>query len=203
MTTTGRTRRSTSCSAQRKLTVPTMLVVGQWDQEDSYGAPAVYRALEPQDTNNDMLTPGDRAVAAQRGQLRGLRRSARLTFEGDTGAAVPPRRDEAVPRPSSEGPCAARQHAAGADLCDRRPTTGSRRRHWPDGDADAALPRSRASGSASTSPAPAGHDDYVSDPAKPVPFVPRPVHLRRRRRVEALAGPRPALRRRPARRADL
>ena len=30
---------------KRKLTVPTMLVVGQWDQEDSYGAPAVYKAL--------------------------------------------------------------------------------------------------------------------------------------------------------------
>ena len=32
--------------AGRPLTVPTMLEVGQWDQEDSYGAPAVYRALE-------------------------------------------------------------------------------------------------------------------------------------------------------------
>ncbi len=32
--------------AQHALTVPTMLEVGQWDQEDSYGAPAVYRALE-------------------------------------------------------------------------------------------------------------------------------------------------------------
>ena len=31
--------------AARKLTVPTMLVVGEWDQEDSYGAPAVYKAL--------------------------------------------------------------------------------------------------------------------------------------------------------------
>ena len=34
--------------AARPLTVPTMLEVGQWDQEDSYGAPAVYRALEGQ-----------------------------------------------------------------------------------------------------------------------------------------------------------
>ena len=30
-------------------TVPTMLEVGQWDQEDSYGAPAVYRAIEPKE----------------------------------------------------------------------------------------------------------------------------------------------------------
>ena len=32
--------------AARTLTVPTMLVVGQWDQEDSYGAGAVWKALE-------------------------------------------------------------------------------------------------------------------------------------------------------------
>jgi predicted acyl esterase len=32
-----------------------MLVVGQWDQEDSYGAPKVYHALEPKDVNNDKV----------------------------------------------------------------------------------------------------------------------------------------------------
>jgi putative CocE/NonD family hydrolase len=42
--------------AARPLSVPTMLEVGQWDQEDSYGAPAVYRALEPKDKANDMVT---------------------------------------------------------------------------------------------------------------------------------------------------
>ena len=42
--------------AARPHTVPTMLVVGQWDQEDSYGAPAVYRALEPKDKNNDRVS---------------------------------------------------------------------------------------------------------------------------------------------------
>ena len=26
-------------------------------------------------------------------------------------------------------------------------------------------------------PAAAGHDDYVSDPAKPVPFIPRPISM--------------------------
>ena len=46
-------------------------------------------------------------------------------------------------------------------------------------------------------PASAGHDDYVSDPAKPVPFIPRP-RLNDARPVEALAGARPALRRRTA-----
>src|SRR6185312_16341840 len=37
------------------LLVPTMLVIGQWDQEDSYGAPAVYKAIKPKDKNNDMV----------------------------------------------------------------------------------------------------------------------------------------------------
>ena len=50
--------------AAQPLTVPTMLEVGQWDQEDSYGAPAVYRALEPKDKNNDMVSLVHRAVAA-------------------------------------------------------------------------------------------------------------------------------------------
>jgi hypothetical protein len=29
-------------------------------------------------------------------------------------------------------------------------------------------------------PATAAHDDYVSDPSKPVPFIPRPIRTRRR-----------------------
>jgi putative CocE/NonD family hydrolase len=41
--------------AKQPLKVPTMLVDSLWDAEDIYGAPAVYRALEPKDTNNDML----------------------------------------------------------------------------------------------------------------------------------------------------
>lgn len=41
--------------AAQPLKVPTMLVAGLWDQEDIYGAPAVYRALEPKDANNDMV----------------------------------------------------------------------------------------------------------------------------------------------------
>src|SRR5581483_2632829 len=38
----------------RPLTVPTILVVGQWDQEDSYGGPAVYKALR--DKYNDLVS---------------------------------------------------------------------------------------------------------------------------------------------------
>src|SRR4051794_27506780 len=41
--------------AGQPLTVPVMLVDSLWDAEDIYGAPAVYRALEPKDSRNDMV----------------------------------------------------------------------------------------------------------------------------------------------------
>ncbi len=41
--------------AKEPLKVPTMIVGGLWDQEDIYGAFAVYKALEAKDTHNDMV----------------------------------------------------------------------------------------------------------------------------------------------------
>jgi putative CocE/NonD family hydrolase len=41
--------------AAEPLTVPMMLVHSLWDQEDIYGAIAVYKALKPKDSNNDKV----------------------------------------------------------------------------------------------------------------------------------------------------
>src|SRR2546427_5459234 len=41
--------------AKEPLKVPVMLVHSLWDQEDIYGAIAVYKAIEPKDTNNDKV----------------------------------------------------------------------------------------------------------------------------------------------------
>src|SRR5215468_11029578 len=41
--------------AARPLKVPVMLVHSLWDQEDIYGAPAVYKAIEPKDADNDKV----------------------------------------------------------------------------------------------------------------------------------------------------
>jgi uncharacterized protein len=41
--------------AAQPLKVPVLLVGGLWDQEDMYGAAAVYRALKPKDTANNMV----------------------------------------------------------------------------------------------------------------------------------------------------
>ena len=69
--------------AARPLTVPTMLEVGQWDQEDSYGAPAVYRALKDKYEGTDLLHlvigPWRHSGANHYGYELGD-----LTFTGDT-----------------------------------------------------------------------------------------------------------------------
>ena len=41
--------------ASQPLKVPVMLVDSLWDQEDIYGAIAVYKAIKPKDTNNDKV----------------------------------------------------------------------------------------------------------------------------------------------------
>ncbi len=41
--------------AAQPLKVPMMLVHSLWDQEDIYGAPAVYRAIKPKDTSGNMV----------------------------------------------------------------------------------------------------------------------------------------------------
>ena len=41
--------------ANEPLQVPVLLVHGLWDQEDIYGAMAVYQAIEPKDTQNDKV----------------------------------------------------------------------------------------------------------------------------------------------------
>ncbi|MFO0968149.1 MAG: CocE/NonD family hydrolase [Gemmataceae bacterium] len=41
--------------AAQPLKTPVMLVHSLWDQEDIYGAPAVYKAIEPKDTKNDKV----------------------------------------------------------------------------------------------------------------------------------------------------
>jgi hypothetical protein len=157
----------------RKLTVPTMLVIGQWDQEDSYGAPAVYRALEPQDKNNDM-------VSLMIGPWRhsGVNYEARelgpLKLEGDTGLQF--RRDTMKPfldrylkqgAPQTPTPPVL-TYATGANKWEASQS-------WPRGTSRPLY--LRGSFGLSWSKPSGGADTYVSDPAKPVPFMPRPVKM--------------------------
>ena len=160
--------------AKRKLTVPTMLVVGQWDQEDSYGAPAVYQALEPQDTGNDMvsLVIGPWRHSGVNYQGYGL---GPLMFEGDTALQfrkrwMKPFLDchlKTDPPPCDTPPVLT--YATGDDRWEVSP-------RWPDA-TPTPLYLAADAGLTFDKPAAAASDRYVSDPAAPVPMLPRPIHM--------------------------
>jgi uncharacterized protein len=158
--------------AARPLRVPTMLVVGQWDQEDSYGAPAVYKVLAPKDKDGLVtlvIGPWRHSGVNHYGYDLGP-----LTFTGDTADEfrvryMKPFFDHYLKGgPDSHTPRVL-TYAVGPNHWEESP-------RWPMG---TLTPLYLAEGHAAsfTAPAGSGHDDYVSDPAKPVPFIPRPIDM--------------------------
>ena len=167
--------------AGRPLKVPVMLVHSLWDQEDIYGAPAVYKALEPKDAGNDkvflVMGPWYHGQMIRDGSSLGA-----LKFHADTAREF--RRDVLAP-------FLAQHLKDGAPRADVAPVTAfetgtnawRRMAAWP--------PRAGKGGEGGTRPlylraglklgfdAPAtgdaASDEFVSDPAKPVPFRARPI----------------------------
>jgi uncharacterized protein len=159
--------------AARPLKVPTMLVVGQWDQEDSYGAPAVYKVLTPKDRKGDLVSlvigPWRHSGVNHYGYDLGA-----LTFTGDTSAEfrtkyLKPFLDHYLKGAPDPHTPRVLTYATGENRWEESP-------RWPMG---TLKPLYLAEGhAASFTPAAAsGHDDYVSDPSKPVPFIPRPIDM--------------------------
>jgi putative CocE/NonD family hydrolase len=162
--------------ARRPLTVPTMTVVGRWDQEDIYGAYATYAAIEPKDKANDMnhlvVGPWRHSGVNYEGSTLGP-----LKLTGDTAAEF--RRDVMLPffnqYLQDDAP-----RAATPPVWSYQTGTNRWRRldQWPL--AQASTPLYLKPGMQLGLDKPAGadkFDEYVSDPAKPVPFVPRPVRM--------------------------
>jgi len=159
--------------AAQPLKVPMIIEVGQWDQEDSYGGPAVYQALEPKDVNNDMVSlaigPWRHSGANHYGYDLGD-----LTFTGDTALEwrrrwVKPFFDHMLKDAPDPKIPPVLTYATGINQWD----VSSR---WPDGtvtpfylaaDRNAAFAR----------PGGSGAESYVADPASPVPFLPRPINM--------------------------
>jgi putative CocE/NonD family hydrolase len=159
--------------AARPLTVPVMLVHSLFDQEDLYGAPAMYRALEPKDTGNDRLFlvmgpwchGGERADGSALGPIR---------FDSDTARTF--RRD--ILRPFLDQYLRDGAPASGvAPVTAFETGTNTWRRldAWPVAGAPAKLYLLAGGKAGFTAPSSAGFDAYVSDPAKPVTHMPRPV----------------------------
>ena len=159
--------------AAHPLTVPTMLELGEWDQEDSYGAPAVYRALKPKYEGTELLHivigPWRHSGANHYGSRLGD-----LSFAGDTADQwragwLKPFLDHYLKGGPDPHAPAALTYETGVDKWEGSP-------RWPMG---TPTPLYLAGGRSVSfePPAAAGHDDYVSDPAAPVPFIPRPIDM--------------------------
>jgi uncharacterized protein len=163
--------------ARQPLTVPTMLVASLWDQEDIYGAMAVYRALQPTNNGNLFLVLGPWFHGQEIEEASSL---GAIRFESNTGLYF--RTEILAPflahylkedsPPMAVAPVTA--FLTGANRWERLQS-------WPSGCESGCKPGEnrlylQASGALSfQAPAAGGYDEYVSDPAKPVPFRSRPI----------------------------
>jgi len=167
--------------AAKPLTVPTMWLQGLWDQEDMWGAIHSYQAVEPKDSANDknylVMGPWFHSQVNRPGLSLGP-----LLWDGDTTLQF--RRDVLLPffnqylldgAPKAETPPVL-IYNTGENHWDRF-------KSWPLS-CDTGCPNkprplyltengglSFDAPAASASPS----DAYLSDPAKPVPYRPRPV----------------------------
>ena len=160
--------------AAQPLTVPVMLVHSLWDQEDIYGAPAVYRALEPKDVNNDkvflVMGPWHHGQEIEDGSTLGA-----LRFESNTSRTF--QRDILLPfldQYLKEG--APKANVAPVSAYETGANVWQRLDAWPAGTRTTPLYLEPGLKVGFTAPAAGGaaFDEYVSDPAKPVPFRARP-----------------------------
>jgi uncharacterized protein len=167
--------------AAQPLKVPTMWVGALWDQEDLWGTIHAYMATEPKDVNNDMnylvLGPWRHSgVNYEQRQLNAVK------LPGDTATqfrleVLKPFLDEHLKtngRKAHTPPVFV--YRSGADKWDRLQT-------WPPACENGCASKMKAlylepgQGLGFAAPAASGpaYDEYVSDPAKPVPYVRRPV----------------------------
>jgi uncharacterized protein len=166
--------------AAQPLKVPTMLVHSLWDQEDIYGAIAVYKAIKPKDTTNDkvFLVMGPWHHGGEIGDGSSL---GAVKFDSDTGLYF--RREILAPFLAhylkDDAP---KSDAASVTAFETGTNTWRRLPAWPSGCAsgctvkptplylNAGLKLSFTAPAAGQAP----FEEYVSDPAKPVPFNGRP-----------------------------
>src|SRR5438270_180212 len=167
--------------AKEPLKTPVMLVHSLWDQEDIYGAPAVYKAIKPKDAGNDkvflVIGPWHHGQMIGNGSALGA-----VKFGSDTALYF---------RQKILAPFLAQYLKDGAPKADVTAVTAFEtgtnewRRYaaWP--------PKTKEAKAGKTTPlylraglklsleAPrageAAYEEYISDPAKPVPFIRRPI----------------------------
>ncbi len=167
--------------AKEPLKVPVMLVHSLWDQEDIYGAISVYKAIEPKDTNNDkvflVMGPWHHGQEISDGSTLGA-----LKFHSDTALYFrqhilrpfldhylkddSPKMDVAPVTAFETGTNEWRRLNSWPSGCDRGCTVKATPLYL-----NAGLKASFAALKANDPQ----FEEYVSDPAKPVPFRARPI----------------------------
>jgi len=163
-----------------RVTVPTLNVAGWWDQEDFYGPVKIYELLEQHDAaNQNFLVIGPWNHGGwSRGDGTKL---GRIDFGGPTAAYY--RKNILAPffayylkeKGSGERP-EALTFRTGANEWVKHAT-------WPPKNnvADQRLylqPDHKLSFTAPSSKGPDSFDSYISDPANPIPYRPRPIQVR-------------------------
>jgi putative CocE/NonD family hydrolase len=170
--------------AREGVSVPTLLVHSLWDAEDIYGAIAVWKAVKPHDRDGRVflsIGPWNHGGEIDNGSTLGA-----LRFNGDTALywrhhVLAPflahyLKDEAATIP------AVTAYETGTNVW--RSLAG-----WPSGCPDAATggcairpallrlasPGRAVLGGVEDKGGDKGYDEYVSDPAKPVPYRQRPI----------------------------
>ena len=166
--------------AAQPLKVPVLLVHSLWDQEDIYGDISVYKAIEPKDTNNDkvflVLGPWHHGQEIREGSSLGP-----IKFNSDTALTF--RRE--ILRPFldqylKDG--APKANIAPVTAFETGTNTWHKLSAWPMGCESGCtvkptplyLDGGLKASFTQRSNAP-GYEEYVSDPAKPVPFRSRPI----------------------------
>ncbi len=167
--------------AAQPLKIPVMLVHSLWDQEDIYGAPAVWKALKPKDTAGDkvflVMGPWHHGQEIRDGSSLGA-----IRFDSDTALTF--RREILLPfldQYLKEG--APKANLPPVVAFETGTNTWRRLPAWPAGCASGCkvTPKPLYLGAGSTlgfaapeSPGTA-YTEWISDPAKPVPYRARPI----------------------------
>jgi putative CocE/NonD family hydrolase len=167
--------------AAQPLKVPVMVVHSLWDQEDIYGAIAVYHAIEPKDTGNDkvflVMGPWYHGQAIDEGSALGA-----LRFNSNTALYF---RQEIL-RPFLAQwlkDAAPKADIAPVSTYETGTNTWRRLPAWPAGCPSGCTVRPTPLylsaglklGFEPPKSSSVAFEEYISDPAKPVPFRARPI----------------------------
>jgi len=161
--------------AAQPLKVPVMLVHGLWDQEDIYGALAVYKAIKPKDTNNDkvflVIGPWFHGQQIREGSSIGA-----IKFDSDTALYF----RQKILRPFLDHYLkddAPKSEVAPVMAFETGTNEWRRLSAWPAVEKPTRLYLSNnlKLGFDPPKSGDADFDEYTSDPAKPVPYLARPI----------------------------